>query len=225
MDDDGAPMSAARLANQLGDELLAPADVPPEALDLVGAVRDLTDAVVTTDVPPAERAAVAADVRALAARLRAARLAPLVAIARHADGRVENLLQAGSGRLNPHAPAVEFADLPAPPPPGADPVAVEVVAHCTLGERYGGPPGRAHGGVVAALLDEVVGVAAYVAGATGMTAGLEVRYRRATPLGVPLTITARWVQRDGRKSRATGEVRAGDAVTADATAVLVDQIP
>jgi acyl-coenzyme A thioesterase PaaI-like protein len=210
---DGAPppASALELARVLGDRVLAPDAIPPEAFALVEAARDLVDAVVGTDVPPAARAAAAEELTAITARLREQRREPVILLVRHDDGRIENLSQAGGGRLNPQAPRLVFVDLS----PG------EVVATCTLTAAHGGPPGKAHGGIVAGLLDEVLGVAAMVAGGAGLTAGLDVRYRAATPYDEPLTITARLTGRDGRKGVATGEIRAGDTVTAEATAVFV----
>jgi acyl-coenzyme A thioesterase PaaI-like protein len=206
-----AAESALELARLLGDRVLAPGAVAPEAVALVEAARDLVDAVVGTDVPPAARAAAAGELAAITARLREQRRDPVILLVRHDDGRIENLSQAGGGRLNPQAPRLVFVDL-APD---------EVVATCTLTAAHGGPPGKAHGGIVAGLLDEVLGVAAMVAGGAGLTAGLDVRYRAATPYSVPLTITARLTGRKGRKGFATGEIRAGDTVTAEATAVFV----
>jgi acyl-coenzyme A thioesterase PaaI-like protein len=206
-----APQSALELARLLGDRVLAPDSIPPEAFALVEAARDLVDAVVGTDVPSAARATAAGELAAIAARLREQRREPVILLVRHDDGRIENLTQAGGGRLNPQAPRLTFVDLS---PDG-------VVAACTLTAAHGGPPGKAHGGIVAGLLDEVLGVAAMVAGGAGLTAGLDIRYHAATPYGEPLTITARLTGRDGRKAFATGEVRAGDTVTAEATAVFV----
>ena len=210
-DDEPGAESALELARVLGDRILTPDAIPPEAFALVEAARDLVDAVVGTDVPPAIRAEATSQLAAITAGLRAARRDPVILLVRHEDGRVENLSQAGGGRLNPQAPRLEFLDLSPE----------EVVATCTLTAAHGGPPGKAHGGIVAGLLDEVLGVAAMVAGGSGLTAGLDVRYRAATPYGVPLTITARLTARDGRKGFATGEIRAEGAVTAEATAVFV----
>jgi acyl-coenzyme A thioesterase PaaI-like protein len=220
---DEQPPSALEWARARAGTLPRADDVlTPAALALVARARDLVDAVVQTGVGDAERAALADELAALVERLRATARTDPVVVVRHGTGRIENATQAGSGRLNPQAPAIDLDPVPAPPPAGARPVPVEVTARTTLTARHGGPPGRAHGGVVAALLDEVLGIAAYVAGASGMTGGLDVRFRRATPVGVPLTVTARWVGRDGRRSRATGEIRAPDGrVTAEATAVFV----
>ncbi len=206
-----APASALELARVLGDRVLAPDAIPPEAFALVEAARDLVDAVVGTDVPPAARAVAADELAAITARLREQRREPVILLVRHDDGRIENLSQAGGGGRFPQAPPGGVV--------GRSPA--EGGASWARNAAHGGPPGKAHGGIVAGLLDEVLGVAAMVAGGAGLTAGLDVRYRAATPYGVPLTITARLTGRDGRKGFATGEVRAGDTVTAEATAVFV----
>ena len=62
-------------------------------------------------------------------------------LVRHADGRVESLNQAGSGRLNPQAPPIEWIHRPKEPPPGSTPTPVEVHARCTFGPQHGGSPG------------------------------------------------------------------------------------
>ena len=92
-----------------------------------------------------------------------------------------------------------------------------VYGETTLGLVYQGPPGYVHGGVSALLLDHTLGVANHVAGETGMTATLTLRYRRPTPLFQPLTITARQVGVDGRKIRTVGAISAGgeECVTAE----------
>ena len=90
-----SPMSAARLAEELGDRLPAAADVPAAAFELVARTRELIHAVVQTDVRDADRAA-AADliVKATEILRRSQRDSPLYLV-RHPDGRVESLLQAG----------------------------------------------------------------------------------------------------------------------------------
>ena len=142
---------------------------------------------------------------------------------RHADGRIESLAQAGSGRLNPQAPPVEWIHRPTEPPRGSEPVAVEVRARCTFTAAHGGSPGRVYGGVLALVLDEVLGVAVRVAGAGGMTVSLTVALKGATPFGVPVEISARYTRSDGRKNFATGEIRVDDTITAEAAAVFVGE--
>jgi len=147
------PVSAARVAELAGDTLPDPAAIPQAAFDLVAATRDLTAAVVMTDVDAAVRAEIAAELADLATRLRDVQRADAMFLARHADGRVESLTQAGSGRLNPQAPPIEWIHRPKEPPTGTTPTTVEVHARCTFGPQHGGSPGRVYGGVLACALD------------------------------------------------------------------------
>jgi acyl-coenzyme A thioesterase PaaI-like protein len=207
----------------LGADMPAAEDIAPEAYELVERVRDLVEAVVMTDVDADARASAAARIAEVTETLRAARRPKdkVVQLVRHDNGRFEHMTQAGSGRLNPQAPRLEYLDLPDPVPPGEVREPVEIHARVTLTAQHGGPPGRAHGGVVATILDQVLGVAASASGQAGFTAGLDIRFRKATPYDVPLDLAARFVRREGRKTFATAEIRVGDVVTAEATAVFV----
>jgi acyl-coenzyme A thioesterase PaaI-like protein len=218
-----APVSAARVAELAGDALPDPADIPDVAFDLVAAVRDLTASVVMTDVDALVRAQAVADVEQLTARLRTAQRPEAMFLSRHADGRVESLTQAGSGRLNPQAPPIEWIHRPKEPPPGTTPTPVEVHARCTFGPQHSGSPGRVYGGVLACALDEVLGIAALVSGATGMTVSLTTSLKGATPYGVPVDIFGRFTGQEGRKSFTSGEVVVDGQVTAEATAIFVSE--
>ncbi len=220
---DATPVSAARVAELLGDSLPDPSAIPPSAFELVTATRDLVEAVVMTDVDATTRAAVAAELGAATERLRAARRGDALYLVRHADGRVESLNQAGSGRLNPQAPPIEWIHRPKEPPPGSTPTPVEVRARCTFGPQHGGSPGRVYGGVLGCALDEVLGVAVLVSGATGMTVALSVSLRGGTPFGVPVDIVGRYTGSEGRKSFASGEVVVDGKVTVEATAIFVGE--
>jgi hypothetical protein len=221
------PATSARLAAERGHALPATDDVAtPEALALVARTRELIAAVVLTDVTPPDRAAIADELAALIARLEAVRRPdePLLTI--RTDGGLEHLTNAGSGRLNPQAPRVDFIDLPPDPPAGRAPAPVEVHARCTFTAAHSGSPQRVHGGLVESVLDQVIGVAATVAGATGLTAEITVRLLAGTPYDVPVDVYARYTRREGRKSWATGEMRVGDTVTAEATALFIaERVP
>ncbi|HXY93118.1 MAG TPA: hotdog domain-containing protein [Acidimicrobiia bacterium] len=217
------PKSAARLAELLGDQLPLIDTVPDSAFELVARARELVEAIVMTDVDAETRADVAVAIGAIAERLRTRRREHALYLVRHPDGRVESLVQAGAGRLNPQAPPIEWAALPAPPPPGSEPRSVEVRARCTFTAAHSGSPSRVHGGVVAAALDEVVGVAAAAAGASGMTVVLNVTLRAGTPFGVPVDIVGRYVRSEGRKRYASGEVLVDGQVTAHADLIAVSE--
>jgi acyl-coenzyme A thioesterase PaaI-like protein len=217
------PVSTARLAEQLGDQLPTAASVPPEAIDLVERVRELVAAVVMTDVDPDDRAAAAAQIAAITSALQSRQRDQALFLVRHADGRVESLVQAGSGRLNPQAPPIEWIHRPTEPPAGSDPVPVEVSARCTFTAAHCGSPGRVHGGVIAVVLDEALGGAVTAAGASGMTVAFTLSLRRAIPIGVPVDISGRFTGSAGRKSFASGEARVGGTVAAEATAIYVQE--
>lgn len=220
---EATPVSAARVAELLGDQLPDPAQIPPSAFVLVAQARALVEAVVMTDVDAEVRATAAAELAAITERLRAERRADALYMVRHADGRVESLNQAGSGRLNPQAPPIEWIHRPKEPPRGSEPIPIEVRARCTFGPQHGGSPGRVYGGVLACALDEVLGIAVLVSGATGMTVALSVSLKGGTPFGVPVDIVARYTGSEGRKSFASGEVVVDGKVTVEATAIFVGE--
>jgi acyl-coenzyme A thioesterase PaaI-like protein len=217
------PVSAARLAEQLGDSLAAAAAIPAESFALVERVRELVTAVVLTDVSSAERAAAAQRVAEITQSLQSRQRDQAIFLVRHPDGRIESMVQAGSGRLNPQAPPVEWVVRPTEPPPGTEPVPVEVRARCTFTAAHAGSPGRVYGGVVALVLDEVLGVAARAAGASGMTVALSVSLKGGTPFGVPVEIFGRYTGSDGRKSFASGQLLVDGTPTAEASAIYVQE--
>jgi acyl-coenzyme A thioesterase PaaI-like protein len=95
----------------------------------------------------------------------------------------------------------------------------------TLGLPYQGPPAVVHGGVCALLLDGALAVANQLAGSGGLTAQLEVSYRKPTPLYIPLTVRARQLWREGRKLYTVGEIIADGQVTASAQGLFIVPAP
>ena len=101
----------------------------------------------------------------------------------------------------------------------------EVAASYTPPEQFQGYPGVLHGGIVAALLDEAGGRVVMIGDHKHfmMTAKLEVKYRRPTPLGQALTVYGRLLKRRGRLAQAHAELRLPDGtVTAEAELTLAD---
>ena len=78
----------------------------------------------------------------------------------------------------------------------------------TIPEHYQGYPGVAHGGVVAAILDEICGRTAMIADTEHfmMTAKMEVRYRRSVPIGRPVRVTGCVLRNVRRTVQARGEL-------------------
>lgn len=91
----------------------------------------------------------------------------------------------------------------------------------TLAAPYTGPPGTVHGGVVAMVLDELLGAVNACLGLGAYTGTLTVRYERPTPIGEELTFDA-WVDRtEGRKVFTVGTISADSTVTARAEGVFI----
>jgi acyl-coenzyme A thioesterase PaaI-like protein len=79
-----------------------------------------------------------------------------------------------------------------------------------LGAQHEGGPGIAHGGIVAAVLDDLFGFLLYRLGFAMVTARLEVDYQRPLGLDVEYAGVARIASREGRKVWCRGELLDGD---------------
>lgn len=74
-----------------------------------------------------------------------------------------------------------------------------VVADLAIPLKCQGPPGFAHGGLLASVIDEAMGKAAWLAGHRAYAARLEIDYRKPVPIGTSARFEA-WVERsEGRK--------------------------
>ncbi len=96
-----------------------------------------------------------------------------------------------------------------------------VTGRANLGSAYEGPPGCVHGGVIAEIFDELLGVANISAGAGAMTGTLTIIYRSPTPLYTELTLAAHTISIDGRKVNATGTLYVGDRLCAEAQGIFI----
>lgn len=88
----------------------------------------------------------------------------------------------------------------------------QVVARLRVAKRFQGPPGHAHGGVIATLLDEAMSKANRARNVVAMTRTLEVEYLRPVPVETPLRLTARHLSADGRKHHCEAELINGEGV-------------
>lgn len=81
-------------------------------------------------------------------------------------------------------------------------------------EALAGAPGVVHGGIQAALLDEVLGMAAHVDGEDPafsiVTVDFRLRYRRPVPTGAPLLARGRLLRVEGRDYFLEGEILGPD---------------
>lgn len=101
-----------------------------------------------------------------------------------------------------------------------------IVCHLRLAARFAGPPGHAHGGIIATLLDEAMSKSNRARGILAMTRHMEVEYLRPVPLGVPLTLTAQHTGATGRRNHTEAQLKdASGQVLATAKAVFVTVTP
>ena len=87
-----------------------------------------------------------------------------------------------------------------------------LVGKAWFGRGALGPPGHAHGGSMAAVLDEVMGATAWLAGHRVVAVSLTSDFRRMLPLGTLAWFSGEVVEVDGRKVHTRGRLtdRAGE---------------
>lgn len=92
----------------------------------------------------------------------------------------------------------------------------ELATVFTPREEHQGYPGRLHGGIASAILDEAIGRAINISdvGAWGVTIELTVRYRKPVPLDREVTARARITKDSGRIFEGSGEIRLEDGTVA-----------
>ena len=79
-----------------------------------------------------------------------------------------------------------------------------------FGPETQGPPGHAHGGSQAALLDEGMGAVAWLSGKTVLAAKIEINFRAPLPLGTILTMFAEIKKFEGKKVFTSGRLQTDD---------------
>lgn len=114
------------------------------------------------------------------------------------------------GRLNPASYGIEIRT-----------DGERVFCEARLGEVVEGATGLVHGGVIAAIYDELLAAANMCRGTGGPTGRLSIRYRKPTPLHESLEFEA-WIDRvDGRKLFTRGQCRARGEVVSEAEALFI----
>lgn len=120
-----------------------------------------------------------------------------------------------SGSANPLSIGLKIATFAEPE---------EAIGRVTLNPGWQGAPGRAHGGVVAAIVDEVLGAMLPVLKIVAFTGELTMRFVDPTPMGQPLEFRSWKTGADGRKLYLSCEGTGPDGVfvQAHATFITVD---
>jgi acyl-coenzyme A thioesterase PaaI-like protein len=99
------------------------------------------------------------------------------------------------------------------------------VAEVTLGAAFEGAPGRAHGGIVAAIFDDAMGFVLSMERTPAFTGRLTVSYAAPTPIGVPLEFRCRLRERAGRKLWIDGVATSAGASVATAEGLFISIPP
>lgn len=178
---------------------------------LAQSVRELAEASLRTTVPADVADEVRAEIEKLTARLREQQIPGAFGVSLTSSGVVRGHGNAVVGLRNPLAVPLDMQR--------SDEGRASARFH--LNALYEGPPDTVHGGVVALVLDQVLGEAAAAGGSPGMTGTLTLRYERNTPLG---EVSAEgWIDRvEGVKTIVKGELRDADGeVTARAEGIFI----
>jgi len=186
---------------------------------VAAAVRRISSVTVGQPVPDDALADAADRLTELADQLEAA--APLEKVLRQSpvpDGHPQDFFPTSpmTGVASPIAPPVEVWAVV-----GAGGQR-EIRGRAVFGYQYEGPPTCVHGGVIAELFDELLGLANLVADQAGMTGTLKIRYHRPTPLLAPLELAARHTGRERRKIFTWGGIFCDGELAAEAEGIFIE---
>jgi uncharacterized protein (TIGR00369 family) len=96
------------------------------------------------------------------------------------------------------------------------------VCRFRLGKRYTGPPGHAHGGIIATILDEAMGKVNKLRQVVALTSQITVDYLKPVPLNKPLRVESREVRVRGRRHVNMAEILNGkDEVLAHSRGLFI----
>jgi len=104
---------------------------------------------------------------------------------------------------------------------------LEVVSDYTVPAHYQGYPGIVHGGVVAAMLDEVVARVSMIDDPHHfmMSVRLQVLYRHPVPIETPLKVVGRILRLRGRMGKAEGRIILPDGTVACESQMSIADVP
>jgi len=102
-----------------------------------------------------------------------------------------------------------------------------VESHYTVSQYFEGYPGIVHGGVQAAILDEIIGRVSLIDDfhAFMMSVKLDIKYRHPVPIEEPLHIVAIREQVRGRYARAVGMIYLDDGTLATEASLNLVRLP
>jgi acyl-coenzyme A thioesterase PaaI-like protein len=98
----------------------------------------------------------------------------------------------------------------------------QLVARVWFGPETEGPPGHALGGSIAAVLDEVLGLAAWAAGYAIVVGKLNIHFQKLLPLRTVVEVRSKIVSAEGRKVMVHGGIHGpGEVVYAEADCLCI----
>jgi acyl-coenzyme A thioesterase PaaI-like protein len=92
-------------------------------------------------------------------------------------------------------------------------------------QDHQGPPGFAHGGVIAAALDEAMSLLLHGTGIFALTGRLEIELRAPAAVGTFVQVEADVAETDGRRVDLTASATGEDGPVASARATFVEVAP
>jgi acyl-coenzyme A thioesterase PaaI-like protein len=104
-----------------------------------------------------------------------------------------------------------------------DPVETGVSGRFFVKQDHQGPPGYAHGGILAAALDEAMALAVHAEGESARPARLDIDLRALAPIGTFVRLEGRLERREGDTMEASARALGADddALLAQARATFV----
>ncbi|MFZ5724160.1 MAG: PaaI family thioesterase [Pseudomonadota bacterium] len=193
-------MTANRDTYGLGDFRIGE---PPEPTDeyrvrrrIGDALKRIADRMVRCDAPSAELEAIAAELEAVATKTSV--------YGRRSQSDIYARLFARNATRQDVLDILDYEIFTGLSTPISPPMQLwldgDVVrGKANLGLPFQGPPGRVHGGVIAAMLDVLMAKTQDLTRTMGVTGTLNIRYIRATPLKTDIDMEARVLRTDGRK--------------------------
>jgi uncharacterized protein (TIGR00369 family) len=100
---------------------------------------------------------------------------------------------------------------------------MSISSEVTLDLAQQGPPGYAHGGASAALLDEAMGTSVWVAGHQAVAVNLQINYLKPLPLHIPFMVKGNVEHVEGRKIFASSMITSMDgAILVNGQGIYID---
>jgi uncharacterized protein (TIGR00369 family) len=101
------------------------------------------------------------------------------------------------GKDNPHGMHLKFV---------LDRERNHFVSRFRLSNRYTGPPGHCHGGIIATILDDAMSKLSKLRDVIAATSRLTIEYRKPVPLHRPLRVESREIGKRGRRLTRVAEI-------------------